>query len=155
MNMSLSPKTLTDASSAIQKTCEIEGLSLIKITDSSILLRKVAGFSIVLKSKSGQSQWKLTSASVQGLYTKVSSDTAAKSESLFGQDEIPSCYYRSCLLTPRFFPVINKQIALIASDPSYNRRLRIRVMNFFKNIMRIETELTPLVFGQIELEKFL
>ena len=85
----------------------------------------------------------------------MSSDAAAKSESLFGQEEIPSCYYRSCLLTPKFFPVINKQIALIASDPTYNRRLRIRVMNFFKNIMRIDNELTPLVFAQIELEKFL
>jgi len=49
---------------------------MIKITDSSILLRKVAGFSVVIKAKNGKatSQWKLTSASIYGQFTKVGTD---------------------------------------------------------------------------------
>lgn len=82
---------------------------MIRITDSSISARMVSGFTISLKSKSGQQVWKLTSASICGQFTKVNADTAkTQSEGLFGQDEIPSSYYRSCLLAPKFFPVINQ-----------------------------------------------
>lgn len=131
---------------------------MIRIADSSILLRKVSGFSVVIKAANGQvgGQWKLTSAQISGQFTKVNTDSAKpQSESLFGQEEIPSCYYRSCLLSPKFFPVINKQIASIVSDPAFARRLRIRVMNFFKNIMRLDQELAPIIFAEIDLSRFL
>ena len=130
---------------------------MIRIADSSILLRKVAGFSVVIKAAHGQAgQWKLTSAQITGQFTKVSADPGKpQSESLFGQEEIPSCLYRSCLLSPKFFPVINKQIASIVSNPAFSRRLRIRVMNFFKNILRLDPELAPFIFAEIDLSRFL
>lgn len=129
---------------------------MIKITDSSISARMVHGFSISLKSNSNQKIWKLTSASIYGQFTKVNADSAkTQNEGLFGQNDIPSSYYRSCLLAPKFFPVINQQVATILCDSSFSRRLRIRVMNFFKNIMRLDSELTPLVFAQLDLDHFL
>jgi hypothetical protein len=58
-------------------------------------------------------------------------------------------------MTPKFFPVINKQIAKIASDSSFSRRLRIRSMAFLKHIMKLDSDLISLVFSQINIDQFL
>jgi hypothetical protein len=45
-------------------------------------------------------------ASIQGIEAKVSGESS--SVSLFDCPELPSQYYRSCLLSPNFFDVVNK-----------------------------------------------
>ena len=53
--------------------------------------------------------WTFSNATVQGLEATVAkSADPTDSEHLFGNIEIPTAYYRSCLLSPRFFSVINK-----------------------------------------------
>lgn len=52
---------------------------MLRIADSSILLRKVCGFSIKIKSNKGvKPNWKLTNASVAGYFTKVNSEVENK-----------------------------------------------------------------------------
>ena len=75
-------------------------------------------------------------------------------DALFGNTQIPSYYYRSCLLSPKFFPIINKQIAKIVSDSSYSPKLRLRVMVFLKKIMRTDPDFTNLILKEINLESF-
>ena len=161
--LSIAPQTILNLPDTITSRAKFEGLTLIRITDSSIQLQKISGVSVVLRrNKPGAEapMWAFSSATLQGLEATVSKEDGADlagdvSGTLFGNAEIPTYYYRSCLLSPKFFSVINKQVAKIVSDGSFNAKLRLRVMAFLKKIMRTDAEFTSLILKEIDLEAFL
>jgi len=72
--------------------------------------------------------WSVTQASVQCMQGKQSNDGAAKDKPLFDNTEIASCHFRTCLLDPLFFSVVNKQIVRLISNSQVSQRLRSRAI---------------------------
>lgn len=89
----------------IASNCSVEGVSLIRITDSNLQMQIISGVSVTVR-HSGRTIWTMQHASIQGIEAKVSGDNS--SVCLFDCAELPSQYYRSCLLSPNFFNVVNK-----------------------------------------------
>jgi hypothetical protein len=65
----------------------------------------------------------------------VSPQGDSGSELLFGDATIPVQYYRSCLMSPEFFPVINSQLAGLVSKQGVSRAIRTRVISFLKKLI--------------------
>ena len=105
---SISPHTIVSIPSTITNLAKFEGLTLIRVTDSSIQLQKISGVSITLKRNAAETDWTFSNATIQGLEATVSKEDKQITDALFGNTQIPSYYYRSCLLSPKFFPIINK-----------------------------------------------
>lgn len=118
MDYSISPQTILSFPESISNAIKFEGLSLIRITDSNLQLQKVSGVSIMIRSTGSEKPlWSFNNATVQGLEATVSKSGTISAEAtespidndhLFGNTEIPTNFYRSCLLSPRFFNVINR-----------------------------------------------
>ena len=74
---------------------------------------------------------------------------------MFGNTEIPTSYYRSCLLSPKFFSVINKPITRIAFESRFDLKLRLRVMTFLKRMIKSDHDFCQLVLRELDLKSFL
>ncbi len=62
--------------------------------------------------------WALRGVSIQGIVAGTESSQAAFTTGLFGKPEIPLSYMRSCLLSPKFYNVVNHVLAQMLSSPS-------------------------------------
>jgi hypothetical protein len=98
-------QTLLTNQKQIASNCLVEGVSLIRITDSNLQMQIISGVTVTVR-HSGHTIWTMQHASIQGIEAKVSGESS--SVSLFDCPELPSQYYRSCLLSPNFFDVVNK-----------------------------------------------
>ena len=103
--------------------------------------------------------WIFANATIQGQEATVAKGSAevdqAISDHLFGNTEIPTSYYRSCLLSPKFFSVINKPIAKISHDSNFDLKLRMRVMVFLKHMIKRDHEFCQLILNEIDLKSFI
>ena len=77
------------------------------------------------------------------------------SDNLFGNLDIPTSYYRSCLLSPKFFSVINKPITQIPCDARFDLKLRMRVLVFLKHMIKTDHEFCQLVLRELDLKTFI
>lgn len=107
-----------------------------------------------------KSTWVFSNATIQGQEATVAKGPSAKageetSDNLFGNTEVPTSYYRSCLLSPRFFTVINKPITRIAFDSRFDLKLRLRVMVFLKHMIKSDHEFCQLVLRELDLKSFI
>ena len=87
--------------------------------------------------------------------TNVVSSGGPESDHLFSNQDIPTNYYRSCLLSPRFFNVINRPITKIAYDSKYDLKLRLKVLTFLKHLIKTDHEFCPLILNELDLRAFL
>ena len=62
-------------------------------------------------------------------------------------------YMRSCLLSPKFYNVVNRVLARIVSAPS--GPLRAAVLQFLNKIMKLDRDFVPLVQNDLDLPMFL
>jgi hypothetical protein len=62
---------------------------------------------------------------------------------------------RSCLLSPKFFNVVNKVLASTVSSDMYHSQLRLTIIQFLNKIMKLDRDFIPLVLSEINLVKFL
>lgn len=85
------------------------GKTQLKITDSHLQLQRIKGISLSLKPQV-EGMWDLRGISIEGISVQVEDQmNANKVESaLFGKPEIVTSYMRSCLLSPKFYSVVNK-----------------------------------------------
>lgn len=74
---------------------------------------------------------------------------------MFGNSDIPTTFHRSCLLSPKYFNVINKQIASLVSNKKVGQQVRFRALAFLKQIMRIDPDFVALILKEIDLKEFL
>lgn len=74
---------------------------------------------------------------------------------LFGKPEISTSYMRSCLLSPKFYSVVNKVLARILSSSQHDYSLRISILRFLNKTMKVDKDFIPLILGDIDLEKFI
>ena len=91
----------------------------------------------------------LRGVAVQGIVAGEEERGAA----LFGQAAIPVSYMRSCLLSPKFYNVVNRVLARIVSAPS--GPLRAAVLQFLNKIMKLDRDFVPLVQNDLDLPMFL
>ena len=68
---SISPHTIVSLPNEIKSLAKFEGLSLIRVTDSSIQLQKISGISIKLRKSGPETDWTFSNASIQGLEATV------------------------------------------------------------------------------------
>lgn len=95
-------------------------------------------------------------ASIQGLEAMVTKAPGQDdvSDLLFDNFEIPTSYYRSCLLSPHFFNVINKPITRISFDKKSDLKLRLRVLQFLKHMIKTDSQFCSLILSEIDLKAF-
>jgi hypothetical protein len=105
---SVSADTLLQNQSAISSNIKLEGQSMIRVTDSRLSLQSIEHITVTLKSKATDRKWDVLYTSVECIQAKVSSQTSSADEPLFENTEISACHYRSCLLDPLYFNVVNK-----------------------------------------------
>lgn len=74
---------------------------------------------------------------------------------LFGRPEIPLSYMRSCLLSPKFYNVVNRVLATMASDSSVPSSLRLTIIQFLSKIMKLDRDFVPLILTDLDLKQFL
>ena len=74
---------------------------------------------------------------------------------LFGKPEIPTSYMRSCLLSPKFYSVVNKILARILSSPEHDYSLRVAILRFLNKTMKVDKDFIPLVLNDMDLETFI
>ena len=102
--------------------------------------------------------WIFSNATIQGQEATVAKGLQDMNEvvndHLFGNTDIPTSYYRSCLLSPKFFSVINKPIAKICCDSSFDLKLRTRVMVFLKHMIKRDHEFCQLILNELDLKAF-
>jgi hypothetical protein len=60
--------------------------------------------------------WELRGVSIQGIVAGADTTQTALSSGLFGKPEIPLSYMRSCLLSPKFYNVVNRVLARMLSS---------------------------------------
>lgn len=165
MEHSISPATILSLPHAIASSIKFEGLSLVRVTDSSLQLQKISGVSITLRTNRPEpekSMWIFSNATIQGQEATVSSSSPSSSDSdqegnyhLFGDTQIPTSYYRSCLLSPKFFNVINRSIAKICHDSSFDLKLRIKVMVFLKHMIKRDHDFCQLILNELDIKSFI
>ena len=114
-------------------------------------LKKIKGVVFTLKQLEGEALWSFQSASIQAINSQ---GLSTGQDILFGC-KVPTQYYRTCLMSPEFFPVINSQIASIVSKPDVPERLRLRAITFLKKIISTDASFTELIFDKIDLNAFL
>jgi len=142
---SVSAETLLQNQSVIASNIKLEGQSMIRVTDSRLSLQSIDRVTINLRSKATDRQWDVLYASVECIQAKVSRQTTSTDEPLFSNTEISACHYRSCLLDPLYFNVVNKQIVSIISDCNVSQRLRIRAIQFLAHIVQKDQRIHALV----------
>jgi hypothetical protein len=69
--------------------------------------------------------------------------------------EIPLSYMRSCLLSPKFYNVVNRVLAKMASDTSVPSNLRLSIVQFLVKLMKIDRDYVSLILADIDLKQFL
>ena len=78
---------------------------------------------LVIKSSDfNNDNWQLRGVSVQGIVAgdESTNSVGAASSGLFGKPEIPLSYMRSCLLSPKFYNVVNRVLAKMVSKEDVN-----------------------------------
>jgi hypothetical protein len=58
-------------------------------------------------------------------------------------------------MSPKFFSVINSQIASLVSNPEVSEILRLRAITFLKKLISTDASFTSLIFNEIDLNQFL
>ncbi len=103
--------------------------------------------------------WSLRGVEIQAIVSDQTSQTAASrnqpSQPLFNNSTIPTSYLRSCLLSPKFFPVINKVLTQILSKDDSDYHLRSYILKFLNKIMKVDKDFIPLIMNEINIEHFL
>jgi len=69
--------------------------------------------------------------------------------------EIPLSYMRSCLLSPKFYNVVNRVLAKMASDAAVPSNLRLSIVQFLGKLMKIDRDYVSLILADIDLKQFL
>ena len=62
---------------------------------------------------------------------------------------------RSCLLSPKYYQVVNRVLTSLISSDEHNLYLRATVIHFLNKIMKLDREFISLILKDINLEKFL
>lgn len=77
---------------------------------------------VISNSDFSNDNWQLRGVSAQGIVAgdESSSSTGAANSGLFGKPEIPLSYMRSCLLSPKFYNVVNRVLAKMVSKEEVN-----------------------------------
>jgi hypothetical protein len=138
-----------------QLNIKVEGQSLIRVTNSRLSLKSIDSVIITVKPRSEDTEWELLYTTVECIKAKAANQTNATMEPLFGNAEIAESNYRSCLLDPVYFSVINKQIVSIVSEVAYNQRLRSKAIQFVTRIVQKDQRISVLVLKEIDIAKFL
>ena len=103
--------------------------------------------------------WVFSNATIHGQEATVAkgplNENEPANDQLFGNADIPTSYYRSCLLSPKFFNVINKPIAKICFDKTFDLKLRTRVMVFLKHMIKRDHEFCQLILSELDLKAFI
>lgn len=69
--------------------------------------------------------------------------------------EIPLSYMRSCLLSPKFYNVVNRVLAKMVSDSAVPSNLRLSIVQFLGKLMKIDRDYVSLILADIDLKQFL
>lgn len=138
-----------------QLNIKVEGQSLIRVTNSRLSLKSIDSVTITLKPRSEDTEWEVLYTTVECVKAKAANQTNSTMEPLFGNAEIAASNYRSCLLDPVYFSVINKQIVSIISEVAYNQRLRSKAIQFVTRIVHKDQRISALVLKEIDIAKFL
>jgi hypothetical protein len=70
---------------------------------------------IIKNSDFANDNWQIRGVSVQGIVAGDETTSNIASAGLFGKPEIPLSYMRSCLLSPKFYNVVNRVLARMVS----------------------------------------
>ena len=96
--------------------------------------------------------WELRGVSVEGI---VAGQDDSGCHALFGKPEIPLSYMRSCLLSPKFYKVVNSVLARMISSDTSSPHMRSTILHFLNKIIKLDRDIVPLVLNDIDLEAFL
>lgn len=62
---------------------------------------------------------------------------------------------RSCLLSPKFYTVVNQVLARMVSSDKESFSLRATILQFLNKIIKLDRDFVPLILEDIDLKKFL
>jgi hypothetical protein len=62
---------------------------------------------------------------------------------------------RSCLLSPKYFNVVNQVLAQIISSEKHDYTLRLTILIFLTKILKVDRDFVPLVLAEIDLKNFI
>ncbi len=82
---------------------------------------------VIKNSDFSNDNWQLRGVTVQGIVAgdeSTNSGSGASASGLFGKPEIPLSYMRSCLLSPKFYNVVNRVLAKMVSKEDVSQALR-------------------------------
>jgi hypothetical protein len=113
--VAINPRVL-QASALNFKKLALTGTSFLSITDSHLQLQEVKGLEITVTPGndpfSTDLTWDLRGLSVEGIAARTSTNQSEEGwDALFKMQRIPLSYMRSCLLSPKFYNVVNKVLA--------------------------------------------
>lgn len=120
----------------------MKGLSQVNISGAELQLKKIKGLKITLK-RTEDCSWTFTSASLEA----INSGSTSTSDILFDNSDIPSQFYRTCLLSPDFFAVINGQLAVLVQRDNLSDRTRLRVLSFLRKLISSDASYTDMILS--------
>jgi hypothetical protein len=116
------------------------GSTVLRLSDQSISHKSLKGLSVrVVKSKS-ESAWDLKGVSIVGVVTQA------------GQI---SPLYRSYLISPKYFSVINQVLSKMIFDAKYEKSLTSYIMQFLTKLIKSDYQFASLILDTIDLRSFI
>lgn len=89
---------------------------------------------------SPEGAWELRGVSMVGVVTQAG--------------QIPPLY-RSYLISPKYFSIINQVLATMVSDSRYDRALTSYIMQFLTRLVKNNHQFAALILDTIDLRKFI
>eukprot|EP00347_Sterkiella_histriomuscorum_P017580 403348792 len=155
-DLQISGQTLAKMSINDLKKLKLVAKTSLKLTDSHLQLQHISGLSLNLKDiLPDGNMLQLRGVSIQGIVAEEDSQLSDQQRPIFNQGNIPVSYMRSCLLSPKYFNIINKVLAQMTSDQQYSQQLRMTIIQFLNKIMKIDREFIHLIYNEIDLTRFL
>lgn len=116
------------------------GQTILRLSDQRISLRAVNGLAVRLNKHSTGGAWELTGVSIVGVVTQAG--------------QIPPLY-RSYLISPKYFHVINKVLATMVFDSKYDKALTAYIMEFLTKLVKNDFQFAGLILDTVDLRKFI
>jgi len=116
------------------------GHTTLRLTDQRISLRSLSGLSVRMNKVSSEGVWELRGVSMVGVVTQAG--------------QIPPLY-RSYLISPKYFSVVNKVLSTMIFDSKYDRALTSYIMQFLTKLIHEDYQFAGLILETIDLRRFI
>jgi hypothetical protein len=112
---------------------------------------------VIKNSDFSNDNWQLRGVSAQGIVAgdESTNSLGVSNSGLFGKPDIPLSYMRSCLLSPKFYNVVNTVLAKMVSKEDVNQSLRQTIIQFLCRILKLDKDFSPLILEDLNIASFI